>query len=224
MNPIRVLLADDHALVRAGIRALLQSLVGIEVVAEVDDGREALRLIEELQPDVVLMDIAMPGLNGLEAVARVAKEFSHVRVIILSMYENEEYVLHALRAGAVGYLLKGARTSELELAVTSVARGETYLSPAASKHVVLDYIQRVGEISASAEREPRPADRLTPRQCEILQMIAAGRTTKEIAQRLDISVKTVEMHRAQLMDRLGIHDIAGLVRYAIRTGLVAPDD
>ena len=223
MNPIRVLLADDHALVRAGISALLQSLSEIEVVAEVGDGREALRLIEALQPDVVLMDIAMPGLNGLEAAARIAKEFPRVRVIILSMHENEEYVLRALRAGAVGYLLKGARISELELAITSVARGETYLSPAASKHVVLDYIQRAGEMPASAERVPQLPERLTPRQRQILQMIAAGRTTKEIAQRLDISVKTVEMHRAQLMDRLGIHDIAGLVRYAIRTGLVASD-
>jgi DNA-binding NarL/FixJ family response regulator len=223
MSPIRILLADDHALVRAGISALLQSLAEIDVVAEVEDGHEALRLIEALQPDVVLMDIAMPGLNGLEAAARVAKEFPHVRVIILSMHENEEYVLRALRAGAVGYLLKGARTSELELAVTSVAHGETYLSPAASKHVVLDYIQRAGEAHAIAERAPHTADRLTPRQREILQMIAAGHTTKEIAQRLDISAKTVEMHRAQLMDRLDIHDIAGLVRYAIRTGLVAPD-
>ncbi|MFL5802376.1 MAG: response regulator [Roseiflexaceae bacterium] len=223
MTLIRVLLADDHALVRAGISALLQSLPEIEVVAEVEDGREALRLIEALQPDVVLMDIAMPGLNGLEAAARIAKEFPQVRVIILSMHENEEYVLRALRAGAVGYLLKGARIFELELAVTSVAHGETYLSPAASKHVVLDYVQRAGEVPASAERAPHPAERLTPRQREILQLIAAGHTTKEIAQRLDISVKTVEMHRAQLMDRLGIHDIAGLVRYAIRTGLVAPD-
>jgi DNA-binding NarL/FixJ family response regulator len=224
MSLIRVLLADDHALVRAGIGALLRSLSEIEVVAEVDDGREALRLIDTLQPDVVLMDIAMPGLNGLETAARITKEFPQVRVIMLSMHENEEYVLQALRAGAVGYLLKGARTAELELAVTSVARGETYLSPAASKHVVLDYIQRAGEAPASAERAPQPAERLTPRQREILLLIAVGRTTKDIAQRLDISVKTVEMHRAQLMDRLGIHDIAGLVRYAIRTGLVAPDE
>jgi DNA-binding NarL/FixJ family response regulator len=223
MKTIRILLADDHALVRAGIRALLESLAEIEVIAEVDNGQDALQLIETLQPDVVLMDIAMPQLNGLEVVARVSKCFPQVRVIILSMHENEEYVLQALRAGAAGYLLKGARTSELDLAVTSVARGEIYLSPAASKHVVLDYIQRVGRASAATEREPGPDERLTPRQREILQLIAAGYTTKEIAQRLEISVKTVEMHRAQLMDRLDIHDIAGLVRYAIRTGLVAAD-
>jgi DNA-binding NarL/FixJ family response regulator len=223
MNLIRVLLADDHALVRAGIRALLQNLAGIEVVGEADDGREALRLIDELRPDVVLMDIAMPGLNGLEAAARVAKEFPDVRVIMLSMHANEEYVLQALRSGAAGYLLKGARTAELELAVTAVARGETYLSPAASKHVVLGYVQRTGE-GAGGGSEPRPAERLTPRQREILQLIAEGATTKAIGQQLSISVKTVEMHRAQLMERLGIHDVAGLVRYAIRIGLVVPDD
>jgi DNA-binding NarL/FixJ family response regulator len=224
VKQIRVLLADDHALVRAGIRALLQNLAGIEVVGEADDGREALRLIGELRPDVVLMDIAMPGLNGLEAVARVAKEFPDVRVIMLSMHANEEYVLQALRSGAAGYLLKGARTAELELAVTSVAHGETYLSPAASKHVVSGYVQRTGEGAGGGGSEPRPTERLTPRQREILQLIAGGVTTKAIAQQLSISVKTVEMHRAQLMERLGIHDVAGLVRYAIRIGLVVPDD
>jgi DNA-binding NarL/FixJ family response regulator len=224
MSPIRVLLADDHALVRAGIRALLQNLEGIEVIGEADDGREALRLIEELRPDVVLMDIAMPGLNGLEAAARASKEFPGARVIILSMYATEEYVLQAVRSGAAGYLLKGARLPELELAVTSVARGESYLSPAASKHVVSGYVQRGHEGAGRAEADTKPADRLTPRQREILQLIAEGATTKEIAQTLGISAKTVEMHRAQLMERLGIYDVAGLVRYAIRVGLVTPDE
>ncbi len=224
MTPIRVLLADDHGLVRAGIRALLQSLSGIEVVAEAEDGREALRLIAAHRPDVVLMDIAMPGLNGLEAAARATKEFPGVRVIILSMHANEEYVLQALRSGAAGYLLKGARTPELELAVISVARGETYLSPAASKHVVADYVQRTSGEIARGEIDVDPFERLTPRQREILQLIAEGRTTKEIARLLEISVKTVEMHRAQLMERLGIHDVAGLVRYAIRSGLVAANE
>jgi len=224
MTPIRVLLADDHGLVRAGIRALLQSLSGIEVVAEAEDGREALRLIAAHRPDVVLMDIAMPGLNGLEAAARATKEFPGVRVIILSMHANEEYVLQALRSGAAGYLLKGARTPELELAVISVARGETYLSPAASKHVVADYVQRTSGEIARGEIDVDPFERLKPRQREILQLIAEGRTTKEIARLLEISVKTVEMHRAQLMERLGIHDVAGLVRYAIRSGLVAANE
>src|SRR5689334_18824204 len=207
MSSIRILLADDHALVRAGIRALLLNLAGIEVVGEADDGREALRLIAKLRPDVVLMDIAMPGLNGLDTTARVTKEFPDVRVIILSMYATEEYVLQALRSGAAGYLLKGARLPELELAVTSVARGETYLSPAASKHVVSEYVQRGSEGAGRGEADARPAERLTPRQREVVQLIAEGATTKEIAQQLGISAKTVEMHRGKLMERLGIHDI-----------------
>lgn len=216
MKPIRVLLADDHALVRAGIRALLAALPGIEVVAETGDGREALEVIRTHRPDVVMMDIAMPGLNGLEAAARVAKDFPNVRVIILSMHANEEYVWQALRAGAGGYLLKDAAPAELDLAVKAVARGESYLSPAVSKQVVGDYIRRVGGDASSVEQ-------LTPRQREILQLIAEGRSTKEIAHLLNISVKTVETHRVQLMERLNIHDVAGLVRYAIRVGLVTPD-
>jgi DNA-binding NarL/FixJ family response regulator len=216
VNPIRVLLADDHTLVRAGIRGLLEKMAGIQVVAETGDGREALRLIEAHQPDVVLMDITMPGLNGLEAASRVTKDFPKVCVIMLSVHANEEYVWQALRGGAAGYLVKDAGPAELELAVTAVARGEMYLSPAVSKHVVQDYIRRVaGETST--------LDFLTPRQREILQMIAEGNTTKEVAERLNVSVKTVETHRAQLMERLDIHDVAGLVRYAIRVGLISPD-
>ena len=224
MKPTRVLLAEDHTLVRAGIRALLQNLAGIEVVAEASDGREALRLIKTYQPDVVLMDIAMAGLNGLEATARVTKEFPTVRVVILSMHSTEEYVAQALRAGAAGYLLKDAAAAELELAVTAVARGETYLSPAVSKHVIADYLRRVGDREASGGGGATPAcELLTPRQREILQLIAEGRSTKEIAAILHLSVKTVETHRTQLMARLDIHDVAGLVRYAIRIGLVALD-
>jgi len=216
MKPIRVLLADDHTLVRAGIRSLLENMEGIEVIAEAGDGREALRLVRTHRPDVVLMDIAMPGLNGLEAAARIAKKFPNVRVIILSMHVNEEYVLQALRAGAAGYMVKGADAAELEIAIRAVARGETYLSPMVSKHVVTDYIQRIsGETS--------PLELLTPRQREVLQLIAEGYSTKKIARTLKISVKTVETHRMQLMERLDIHDIAGLVRYAIRVGLVKPD-
>jgi DNA-binding NarL/FixJ family response regulator len=216
MKPIRVLLADDHALVRAGFRALLQSLPDMEVVAEAGDGREALRLIDLHQPDVVLMDIGMPGLNGLEAAARIVEESPHIRVIILSMHATEEYVLRALRAGAVGYLLKDAGTAELELAVRAVVRGEMYLSPAVSKHVIAEYVQRVSS-------EPNSFEQLSPRHREILQLIAEGQTTKEIAQTLDLSVKTIETYRTQLMERLDIHDIAGLVRYAIRMGLITSD-
>ena len=218
MTPIRVLLAEDHTLIRAGIRALLEHLAGVQVVAEAGDGREALRLIEMHKPDVALVDIAMPGLNGLEVTARAAKDFPNVRVIILSMHANEEYVLQALRVGAGGYLLKDAGTSELELALRAVVHGEKYLSPAVSKHVVADYVRRVG-----AEEQPRLLDQLTARQREVLQLIAEGRTTQEIANLLNVSVKTIETHRTQLMQRLDIHDIAGLVRYAIRMGIISCD-
>jgi DNA-binding NarL/FixJ family response regulator len=216
MRPIRVLLAEDHTLVRAGFRSLLENLPDMQVVAEAGDGREALRLIEEHQPDIVLMDISMPGLNGLEAAARVASKFSYVRVLILSMHANEEYVLQALRAGVAGYLLKDADPAELEHAITAAARGEIYLSPPLSKRVIADYVRRIGDESSSLER-------LTPRQREVLQLIAEGHTTKEIACILDVSVKTVETHRAQLMEQLDIHDVAGLVRYAMRVGLVSPE-
>lgn len=222
MTSIRVLLAEDHDLVRAGFRALLQSLPDMDVVAEAGDGREAMRLIERYQPDVVLMDVAMPKLNGLEAAARVAKERPHVRVIILSMHAVEEYVLQAIRAGAAGYLLKDASIDELERAIRAVARGETYLSPEVSKFVT-DYVRRTGSAPGKHE-EAGPFERLTPRQREVLQLIAEGHTTRQIAQTLSIRVKTVETHRAQLMDRLDIHDIAGLVRYAIRVGLVSPEE
>lgn len=213
MQPIRILLADDHAIVRAGIRALLEKLAGVEVVAEAGDGREALRLIKEHRPDAVLLDVAMPMLNGLDVAARATKEFPDMRVIILSMHTNEEYVWEALRSGASGYMVKTGVPAELELAIKAVTRGETYLSPPVSKHVVLDYVRRMGG-------EKNLAERLTPRQREILKLIAEGHTTKAIADLLSVSVKTVEAHRLQLMERLDIHDITGLVRYAIRTGLV----
>lgn len=216
MKTFRVLLADDHSLVRAGIRYLLQSLPDIDVIAEAGDGREALQLIEQLSPDIVLMDIAMPNLNGLEAAVHVSENFPDVRLIILSMHATEEYVLRALRSGASGYLLKDADIMELELAIKAVARGETYISPSVSKHVT-DYVRRVGGGTS-------PLDRLTMRQREVLQLIAEGHTTQEIAQILEISSKTVETHRMQLMTRLDIHDIAGLVRYAIRVGLVVLEE
>ena len=223
MNDIRVLLVDDHALVRAGMRALLERLPEMEVVAEASDGHEALHLISTHQPDVVLMDITMPGLNGLEATARVAKAFPHVGVIILSMHAVEEYVLRALQAGATGYLLKNAATVELVLAVKAVARGETYLSPAISKYVIASYLQRIRSEREQSRGASTPYEQLTSRQREILQLIAEGHTTKDIAQRLGISVRTVETHRTQTMERLDMHDVTGLVRYAIRTGLVPPD-
>src|SRR5919109_2153279 len=216
MSPIRILLVDDHDLVRAGIRSLLQNVQGVEVVAESEDGRGALELIRTHRPDVVLMDVAMRGLNGLEAARLIAKQFPTVRVIILSMFANEEYVASALRSGASGYLLKNSSPAELELALKTVARGETYLTAAVSRTVIEDYKSRLAE-------RLTPLERLTPRQREVLQLIAEGSTTKDIARRLDLSVKTVDMHRAMLMKALDIHDIAGLVRYAIRVGLVSPE-
>jgi DNA-binding NarL/FixJ family response regulator len=214
MTPVRVLLADDHALVRAGIRALLEGLEGVTVVAEAGNGGDVLALARKHCPDVVLLDISMPGLGGLEAGAQLKHDLPEVRVVMLSMHANEEYVLQALRAGAVGYMLKDSATAELDLALQAVMRGETYLSPRISKQMVEGYVQRVGG-------EQPAADSLTPRQRQVLELIAGGHSTKEIAYRLELSVKTVETHRAQLMDRLQIRDIAGLVKYAIRNGLVS---
>jgi len=213
MKNIRVLLAEDHTLVRAGLCALVKSLEGVEVVAEAGDGHQTLKMVKDHFPDLILMDIAMPGLNGLEATIRVAKEYPHVKVIILSMHANEEYVLQALSAGARGYLLKDSGTAELELAIRAVMKGETFLSPAVSRHVIDEYVQRQGDPQS-------PFHILTPRQREILQLIAEGLSTKDIARKLDLSIKTIDTHRTQLMDRLDIHEVAGLVRYAIRTGLV----
>ena len=216
VNSIRVLLADDHSLFRAGVHILLSNIDGVEVVGEADSGRKALDMVRAQTPDVVLMDIAMPEMNGLETTTRVTKEFPGVRVIMLSMHAGEEYVMQALRAGASGYLLKDAATSELELAVRAVARGETYLTPTISKRVIDDYLMRTTGSQG-------PVDQLTKRQREILQLIAKGYTSKEMAQMLTLSPKTIETHRTQLMKQLDIHDVAGLVRYAIRVGLVTLD-
>ena len=217
MEPISVLLADDHNLVRAGIRALVEKLPEVSVVAEAKDGREALRLVRDSNPDLVLMDIAMPGLNGLEATARISREFPSIRVIILSMYANDEYVREAINAGAYGYLVKRSAATELERAITAVARGEKYFSPLVSARVNRDSGGRLTVDRGWIER-------LTPRQREILQLIAERHSTKDIASILNISIKTVETHRAQLMERLDIHDVPGLVRFAIRSGLVSLDE
>ena len=213
MKTIRILIADDHALLRAGLRGLLDGLEGIAVVGEAADGRDALEMVAALQPDILMTDISMPVLDGLALTALVARDFPQTRVVILSMHTDDEYADKAVRAGAAGYLIKDSGTAELEPAVRAVARGDTYLSPAISKHVVAGYA-RLSESQAAS------ADALTPRQREVLKLIAEGLTTKAIARRLEISPKTVETHRVQLMKRLGIHDIARLVRYAIRVGLV----
>lgn len=209
---VRIVLADDHALVRAGMKSLLESAEGFEVVGEAANGREAVRLAKSLKPDVALFDIAMPELNGLDAARRLASECPAVRVLILSMHTDPGYVREAMQAGTAGYVLKDAGVEELELAIRAALRGERYLDPRVSKQVIEGYVRGL---------EAPEGPELTPRQREILQLIAEGRSTREIAQRLHVSVKTVETHRAQLMDRLGIRDVAGLTRYAIRIGLVS---
>ncbi len=216
MSTVRVILAEDHTLVRAGFRALLEKLDGVQVIGEVSDGREAFSMAKELDPDIILMDIAMPGLNGLEATRRLRRTCPRTKVLMLSMYTNEEYLKEALRAGAAGYLLKDADRTEFELAIKTVCRGGTYLAPALAKFTV--------DAFCRDDTAPTgPLAKLTARQREILQLVAEGCSTKQIAQRLNLSVKTVETHRTQIMDRLEIHDIPGLVRLAVRTGLVAPD-
>lgn len=214
-SDIRILLAEDHTLVRAGIRSLLDRIGGMEVVAEASDGQEAVRLAREHKPQLVVMDIAMAGLNGLEATRRIRSENPDAKILILSMHANEQYVHQALQAGASGYLLKDAATEELELAIQAALKGQTYLSPRISRRLVDDYLK---------QGDGNPADQLTPRQREILQLIAEGRSTRAIAERLHVSVKTVETHRAQLMDRLDIHDVPGLVRFAIRTGVISAEE
>ena len=216
MAKVRVLLADDHKLFRAGIRALLSTIEEVEVVGEAADGREALRAIAAQRPDVVLMDIMMPNLNGLDAAARIGRAFPRTRVVILSMNADEDSVLKALRAGAAGYLVKTADPAELELAIRAVARGDRFLSSVVSTHVVAACVGRV-------DKEQTSLDRLTSRQREVLQLIAEGHRTKEIAAKLNITVKTAEAYRGELMRTLEIHDIASLTRYAIRAGLVSPD-
>lgn len=216
MRRLRVLLADDHSLVRAGLLLLLKDFPNIEALFEAENGREVLEMAKKQRPDIVLMDISMSELNGLETTARLTKSSPQVRVIILSAHSGQDYVIKALRAGASGYLLKDSSPNELERAFSAVMSGGYYLSPVVSATVIDDYLQRMKE-------EVDPLEQLTPRQREILQLIAEGKSTKEIAYLLKVSVKTIETHRAQLMERMDIHDVPGLVRLAIRTGLVSSE-
>ncbi|MEI8357733.1 MAG: hypothetical protein RL698_2250 [Pseudomonadota bacterium] len=225
----RVLLVDDHTLVRAGIRKLLEAIPEVEVVGEAGTGREALAGMRQFGPDVVVMDIGMPDMNGLEATALMRAEKPLVKVLILSMHRADEYVLEAMRVGAAGYLLKESATAELGLAIEAASRGEKYLSPAVSGAIVRSAMAPgetppPGAAAGLVTNASEASAKLTPRQRDILRRIAAGGSTKEIAYDLGLSSKTVETHRAQLMDRLGIHDVAGLVRFAIRIGLVRAED
>lgn len=211
---VRLVLADDHELVRVGVRSLLASVRGVKVVGETGSGREAVALAAKLKPDLVLMDVTMPDLNGIEAAARIVADTPQVRVVVLSMSTDEQQIARALRAGVSGYVLKASAPQEIELAIRAAMTGGIFLSPAVSRRVVEEYLQR------KADGLPP----LTRRQIDVLQQIAEGKSTKAIAMALHISVKTVETHRAQLMRRLGVRDVASLVRYALRTGLVSGDD
>ncbi|MGH7655926.1 MAG: response regulator transcription factor [Gemmatimonadaceae bacterium] len=216
MARIRVLLADDHTLFRAGIRSLLTTIGDIDLVAEAANGREALRLVGIHHPDVVLMDVMMPELNGLDAAARMTRAFPRAHVIILSMNADGDSVLKALRAGAVGYLVKTADPAELELAIRAAVRGDKFLSSAVASHVLAACLERV-------DLEQSSLDRLTPRLREVLQLVAEGHSTKRIAKSMGIAVKTAEAYRGELMKALDIHDVASLTRYAVRAGLVSLD-
>jgi DNA-binding NarL/FixJ family response regulator len=210
---LRILLADDHTIVRQGLRALIEKQPGMEVVAEAEDGLETVRLAQDLFPDVVIMDISMPGLNGIEATRRVLERNSRIKVIALSMHSDRRFVLEILRAGASGYLLKDGAFEELVDAILAVVSGHTFLSTNVNDLVVRDYIAHL----ARAERTAFSV--LTSREREVLQLMAEGKTTKEIAAQLHLSVKTIETHRQQVMEKLNLHSIAELTKYAIREGL-----
>ncbi len=216
MSVIRVLLAEDHTLVRKGLRALLDEEVDIEVVGEAQDGRGAVQQVEQLLPDIVLMDISMPNLNGLEATRQIVAQFPETRVLVLTRHANREYIYQLLRAGASGYVVKQAAPAELILAIRAVCQGDTFLSPSISRQVIEDYIRKAQEVVSSTDSY----DRLTPREREVLQLIAEGYSTSEIAEMLYVSAKTVYAHRAHLMAKLDLHSEAELTQYAIRKGVI----
>ncbi len=213
--PARVLLADDHQLVRAGLRSLLDDMAAVEVVGEASDGLEALKLIVQLAPDIALLDIAMPGMSGLDVLRAVRARHPATQVILLSMYDSSDYVTSAIQADAAGYLIKDAAVTELAQALAAVAAGGRWLSPRISRQLA-EAINNPASTPLTTE--------LTVRQEEVLRLVARGRSSKEIARQLGLAVKTVEAHRAQIMDRLNLHDLASLVRYAVRTGLVSSDE
>lgn len=216
---IRVVLAEDHTIVREGLRALLDVRDDIEVVAEVADGRAAVEAVAREKPDVAVLDLGMPELNGVDATRMIRKDHPETQVLILSMHSGEEYVRPAIRAGASGYLLKGSGLSDLVAAIQAVSRGDAFFSPAIAK-IVLHDSRRDGRTGG---RDPQPGDALTNREREILQLVAEGKSSPEIARLLSLSVKTVEGHRGRIMAKLDVHHVAGLVRHAIKIGLVTPD-
>lgn len=217
---LRVLIVDDHTIVRQGLRKLLESEGDIEIVGEAADGREAVAKAADLTPSVVLLDISMPGLNGLEAIRQIMKRSPKTRVLVLSMHKNEAYVLQALRNGASGYVLKESASEEIVTALRALGRGESYLSPSISRVVIDDYLR----INSGGEQAGRSLyESLTAREREIFQLLAEGLKNHEVAERLHVSVKTVETHRAHVMEKLGLNNIAELVKYAIEIGIVQLD-
>jgi two-component system response regulator NreC len=216
---IRVLLADDHTIVRQGVRLCLEAMGDIEVVAEAEDGQVAVQLASELKPDVAVMDLTMPRLNGVEAIRQIKRDSSAVEVVVLSVHDSEAYVVQALRAGAVGYVLKRNAATELAAAIRAAHEGQAYLHPSIARRVIDDYLSRV-PVSDDVAAEPH--DRLSPREREVLQLAAEGHSTRAIAGLLCLSTKTVEHHRASVMTKLGLHGQTELVKYAIRVGLVEP--
>ncbi len=212
---IRILLADDHTILRAGLKMMLNAQPDMEVVGEAQDGRQALQEAQRLQPDIILMDITMPDMNGIEATKQLKKELPDVKVLILTMHEHEEYVFQALRAGASGYMLKEAADTDLISALRIIQSGQFYLSPAAQSVMVGDYLQRV-----RTGEEKDSYSSLTEREREILKLVAEGYTNNQIAERLVISPKTVDTHRTHIMDKLNLHSRAELVKYAMRRGLL----
>jgi DNA-binding NarL/FixJ family response regulator len=217
MKKIKILIADDHNIVREGLRALFRSAPGFAVIGEASDGEEVVRLADQLDPDVVIIDISMPKVNGIEATRRIKENNPAAKVLILTIHEGEEYVYQMIRAGANGYLLKNAGKKELFAAVQAVVEGERFFSPGISKLMLDEFIRQVREPKAV---KPSPEQQLTKRETEILRYIAQGLTNKKIAEKLFLSVRTVNTHRANLMQKLNIHDTAGLVRYAIQNGIV----
>jgi len=217
MRFIRVLLAEDHTIVRKGLRSLLDDEADIEIVGEAEDGQQTIELVQRLLPDVVLMDITMPVLNGLEATRQIKKLFPQVNVLVLTVHSTEEYIFQILRAGASGYVVKQAAVSELVQAIRTVYRGGSFLSPSISRQAIEEYGRR-------AEAMEDRHDRLTDREREVLQLIAEGRTHREIAQLLHVTVKTVEAHRAHLTEKLNLRSTAELTRYAIRKGIINSDE
>ena len=212
---IKILLADDHRIMREGLRSLIEKEPDMQVVAEAEDGRRTVRLAGELNPDVAVVDISMPELNGIEATSQITSKNPEVRVLALSMHSDEHFVMGMLRAGASGYLLKDCAADELCSAIRTVIADETYLSPKAASVVIQDYRRELSDATSS-----RVLD-LTPREREVLQLVTEGETSKRIASRLDVSVKTIQAHRQQIMDKLNIHTVAGLTKYAIQKGITS---